>query len=684
VRASILLGIHSTSEHSMQQIGGRLSASTRFTVLQVKRLTPGEGAQMMRALGVDDLAASDLEDLSNRLGGLPISLAAAAHYLRSADADQAEAFLIEIHSRGRDFRFFEVFFKPFLDALNRGGFDQRAHPRAYLRLLALMPGPVSKLWLDDLMQHGRIRRLEDGSTRAFERMQKDFVADLGERIDINPMMRGLLRRELARVVERGEDDDTTSREELWWIHATAARWCLTRLPSDPASYSSVQIEMIEGALYHLLALRELLTETPRQDDWKPSGSTDFEGLFDGRSDAGAITRFCLEHIARRFLIDRAHRATRVLGQFEMKARVLSLFFENLDHGGRPRWLPVRDQAVLYSEIGVCWMHAGRLKLAQVALDLAAGCLRELGVEPPALTSDDPQEADGETWRLWSEIRSTQALIYLRLGRRKEEVQTLLTGAVPLAMELSAELAPDDAAANRAPMPFRAAKRILCRVAQIELAGGDLTAASSSYDLAALIDARVDHRKLSGDALRRHIEVLVRRGPCLTPDLALATRLIDEQLEMRQVTGWRRKAPSNDIIPMLTTKIMLLRARAEFEAAESLLKQTLNHEFVLRGECPFSARMELELERYRLMIAQSQMNDDAIKALRLIAEELEARHHRLLYWDAMLLLAECAEEPEKSRILDVVERQAASANWLLRQTDVKVLREGRSAVMALGC
>jgi len=51
---------------------------------------------MVTALGVSQLSDSDLRHLSSKLEGLPISLAAVAHYLRTARPRDAENFLIEI------------------------------------------------------------------------------------------------------------------------------------------------------------------------------------------------------------------------------------------------------------------------------------------------------------------------------------------------------------------------------------------------------------------------------------------------------------------------------------------------------------------------------------------------------------------------------------------------------------
>jgi hypothetical protein len=684
-RISILLGIQ-TAEGTDDplKIEQHLDASSGLTLFRVQRLLPDEGAKMLQSLRVRGLPFADLESLSSRLKGLPISLTAAAHYLRSVGSTQAEQFLLEMGHRGRDFSFFEEFFGHYLDYLNETKFDDNAHPQAYLRLLALMPGPVSKSLIDELLSSGKIRRLERASTAKFERMRIDFVTNQHEQVDVNPFVRGLLRQDLARVVDRGGETATTDRIELHWIHAACARWYLKRLPKDPANFSAVEIEMIEGALYHLLSLRDHLPDE-KTAGVRRATFDDIDTLLDVRASPDTVTQFCLDNIVRRFLLDRVHRATRFLGQFETKARLLSLFFESLDHDGKPKYLTLDDQATIYGEMGVCWMHAGRLQLARTALNQAAACLQEVGLEGTRFKPlAPPDEGLKDHWRLWTETVTTRALIFMRMGLDREIVADILDDAVNIsriavlgALESASEIT------RRQATLLRSARRVLCRKAQVSLNGGDLAEAERGYALAAEVESRIDGRKLSGDAMRRQIEVIVLRGPCLSDDLALAESLIDAQLDLRVPPGVRRRL-SNDIIPMFATKIMLLRAKGEFSDAGRLLHEAMNHEFVLRGECPFAARMELLLEKFRLLIATNAVTPESQRDLRSIAQELEARHHYLLHWDAMLILAEGLAEPERSDVLNSVERQFGQANWLRRKTDMRILREGGSAVMALAC
>lgn len=680
VRASVLLGVHAADGvGDALDISGRLDASTGVEVVSPTRLSPEEGAMLFQSLEADHLSLPDLQSLSARLQGLPISITAAAHYLRGANAVQAETFLTDI-ARAGDFQFFDSFFERYLQAINSVAVDPQAHPHAWLRLLALMPGPVAKSRLDELLGKGRIRRLQNGDTDLFERMRIAFVIDQDSHIDINPMVRSLLRQELARHLRANTPGVERDRAELRWIHATAAVSCHSRLPVRPSDYTIAEIEMIEGVLYHLLAVRDLLDEN------QPGATSDddlraLEVLLGEPPTPAAITRFCLEKIVRRYLMDRrTHRATRILGQFETKARLLALFFDDPDDGGGLRHLDVWDQIDLYGEIGVCWMHAGRLKLAHEALAKAMRCFRRLGL---TVTQDSFPLLEGTRLRLWSETLSTYALVQMRMGRPCSMVEDMLSPAVAVGARFaSAVLVLHEPLDDKGKATLRSARRLICRDAYVKLRSGELDAALEGYGLALAIE-KAGSDKLSGDALRRYIEAKVRRGPCIRADLLEADALIDRHLEPRRgLTAARRG--SNDVISLYTTKIMLQRALSNFAEAGAILEEALRHPFVQQGECSYVARIELELERYRLLIARNAVTPEAAQDLQRIVQDLEARHHALLQSDAMLVLAEMQPEPERSRTLSSLDRRMLHDGWSLRRGDVETIRRGDSAVKSWGC
>ena len=153
----------------------------------------------------------------------------AAHCLRTADPQAVERFLSAVHDPD-ELQHFEVVYGHYLEALNGGLYDPEAHPHAYLRLLALMPGPVPKDRIERLLARHRIRRLQKGSVGRFARMRLPFVVDTGLHIDLNPMVRSLLRQELERHLDRDDIDVRGDREEVRWIHAESALWCFDRAP----------------------------------------------------------------------------------------------------------------------------------------------------------------------------------------------------------------------------------------------------------------------------------------------------------------------------------------------------------------------------------------------------------------------------------------------------------------------
>lgn len=680
-RTSILLGIQaSPKSDDFLRSNNQLTAAANVVTIRVPRLPPEEGVKLARQLigtdsaSLEKLSDADLRYISEKLEGLPISIAAACHHLRHATDGDVEKFLTSLGAMGRNFQYFENFFRPYLSALNTAPFNPKAHPEAYLRLLALMPGSVTKQRIDDLLSKKRIVRLEEASTHLFSSMRIAFISERGSNIDINPMVRGLLRQEIKK-------DSNVAREELYWIHASAAAWCMNRLPDKPAEASKVGIELIEGALYHLLELLNYLPVDP-VCNWHPKSHKDAAGLLDGVT-SSQVTEFCLNTIVRPFLIDRHRRTTRILGQYETKARLLSLFVENVDDMGRPRHLSIPDQASVFNETGVCWMHAGRLQLAQHALDRAALCFAELDVRMLRVKPFDTlTKEDAEIWQSWSSFISTSALVLMRRGRSRGIVEDAFGSSIEFANRLYDSL--DDPLFDT-PLGvslLRSARRVYCRRGHVAFNGGERLVAEDAYGAASNIEKRIGKGRLSGDALRRQIEVLVQRGPCYSEDIVTAEELLEPHVNFQAAGGGRQ---SNDVIAMMATKVMLLRSKGNFDGAAALIRIAEQHEFVLRGECPFTARIELELEKYKLRIACNAMTPAHQRGLRLIAQELQSRSHQMLYWDTMLLLAETQDEPEKSITLDLVERQAFGAGWLRRRDAIECLRTpGRSAVKSFGC
>ena len=130
--------------------------------------------------------------------------------------------------------------------------------------------------------------------------------------------------------------------------------------------------------------------------------------------------------------------------------------------------------------------------------------------------------------------------------------------------------------------------------------------------------------------------------------------------------------------------MLLRALGDFASAGQYLQEAARHPFVTQGECSYVARVELELERFRLLIAQDAQTPESAKELERIIAELEARHHWLLHGDATLVLAEMETGQKRWDLLRVIDRRMNGDDFMLRRGDIETIRDGRSAVKSWGC
>jgi TIR domain/NACHT domain len=692
VSASVLLAIQTDRPDSdALRISSQLHAGVCFTIIPITPLSEEDGAHMLRRLGVRELSITDLKRISRQLMGLPISLQAAAAYLVDANLLEQEVFITQLTLDGAQSQSFADFFARYLTLLYRGRVEGEAHPHAFLRLLALMPGPVPKVLIETLLGHGRITRLQTATLESLLRHRLAFVADLGERLDLHPLARKLLRNELVRIVSGNGPADTTSRDELAWIHATAADYYLRQLPTSSRDFTTIEAETIEGAVHHLLWLRDLLPED-RQTSIAPGKLQDSERAVRERiisiqTTAGEITRFCFERIISRYFFNRDHHVTRFLGQFETKARILTYFLEGHSLTGMAKNLVGADWFRLVLEIGICWMHAGRLLIAERAVAAASKlCKTSAKVADSFLTTLSHDDEVRRTWMERSEAISTSCAVSIRLGRPADQVMSDIERDFRLAREIAYRLLSDqDPITNIATELSRAVRRLIGRRAHIELLLGDIESALDMFDLAVALERKFSGRDwLIGDVGRRHIQALVRSNAGDSGKIAQAQAILDCNIRnsTAERAGIRRQ--SNEIIPLLVTKSMLCRVNAMYPEAEKCCQDALEHPFVRLGECTFAARMELELESARIRIARGEAKESLTSTLQNLQRQLTEARHWMHVVECELLQSEIMPGQERETLLASCEIKARSAGWLLRCADILEIRQGRSAIKRFGC
>ena len=485
-------------------------------------------------------------------------------------------------------------------------------------LLALMPGPVPKVVIENFLNRRRIIRLRNAKLDTFLNYRLAFVAEGPGYIDLHPFARRALRDDLRLVAEGDFMDATTSREEIAWIHATAAGYYLDRLPLDRKDFTRMDADIIDGAMHHLLALRDVLSPDLRHHV-APRKSHEKEPEFRARMLAldvndGEITRYCLDSIATRLLFDRYHSLTQFLGQFETKARILAYFFEGHTLNAENRTLTSVDLRRLLLEIGICWMHAGRLLIANRTVAACADlCKRTAGSMTLPAVIDDASAR--KAWLDRSEAVSTSCTILIRLGRNAEHVLKELDDDLQLARKIAEALLNDTGNKSEALVTLsRGARRIIARRAHVELLRGRVSTALEMFEQAVALERLNGRQWLVGDAGRRHIQALVRADRTSQAGIAQADAILRFNVDILSPQGERVTRQSNEVIPLLVQRSIIHRIRGEYQEAGGLLEEIMRHSFVRLGECTFAARSELDLERARLRIECGGVDSELVSTL----------------------------------------------------------------------
>lgn len=687
VPAAVLLGVQTVrgADSAWRQLAGTMLAE--MEAIEVQALPEAEGARLLQDLGVSGYTETDLERISRQLMGMPIALEAAARFVVGL-ADQGdqvalEEFALKSEGRSGEFSKFEEFFDRLIELLERTK-NHEAHPHAFMRLLALFPGAAHRTRVELLLRERRIRRLTKLDLPRMLANPPPFVQQSGERVDLHPFARKLLLADLDRILLKEISDESTDKAELQWIHLRMADICISQLPERERDFPSVDLELIEAALHHLLALSRLLPlDAALSTD---PATTRMHALIGDQIDTPAILRFCFQQIVSRFLLDRSHHVTRFLGHYETKARLLSYMTTSWRGEELPAALSKDNAQLLFQEMGMCWMHGGRLKLATDAIAKALNATAPPSRDTKAYVDQimDPDDLHEELRRRWiqyAELASTSALILMRQGRILHDVHDVLASAESVAMEIESRVTlkkttkPTDV--------IRAARRILSRSAHLSLAAGKVEEAIGRFQRSTEIERTIGNPFLSGDACRRYVEALIRSRQEDHTAIARARELVTANLEWSEKQSSRRRRASNDIVALLLSDAIVSRVERDLNVARAKLDAISAHPFVLSGECPYAALQEIRLETLRLRIALGG-DGELANDLQVLIRHLADTHHEFYRREALLLQAEIEPSQRvRNEILNDVGTHGKLSGWRRWSADVELLRDGGSVVQQIG-
>jgi hypothetical protein len=672
-----------------------LDERVKVMKLDMTALTAEEGAEFLATL---DPTLTDKKQrilISTRLHGMPMALVAAASDLLRLSAAERESYLesVRVSARTGHEDDFVRFFRNHLQHIESARRGENAiasdpHPHAFLRLLALMPGPLPRSHLTEILGEKRLTRLKNLTVEAAMLAEVPFTEVVDDQIDVHAMVRRILRAEMDGYVASGMYDQNITREELEWVHWRAAilNWRIIQRRKEPTVHL---VAAIEAFVHHMMAQTRLVPKEGNRRARKFSGGVDARVIETFEQDAGKLSNAKLWLLAyhravRPFLLDKLHVATRIHGQYEAKARILQMLTAAVADGIP---VPPLELAELYKETALCWMHAGRLKSAVDAVKRASDQLphgrRHFLSVPP-----DPEEGDGaaaEAWRLRCDIESASITIESRQARLFSEALEELRPMLEQSLSISSgsKVWGHVESPRRAPSALRGSLRIISRAADVVLQGGDAEEAIRLFNHANELQNVIRGRPMDGEAARKFVLALVRTRDAESGRFDRAVTLVDSNIKrLEEDFPIAVGGVSNDLIPFLVLRAGLQRVQGDLKRAGQTLLKVRHHDFVRRGECTFVSAAELELEEIRLNFVMSGSSQDLFERAAAARRRLFNAHHYLMSYEAALLAAECRESDARTEILDECERFFDRTNALLRLLDVAEARHG-SAIRRYG-
>lgn len=662
-------------------ISGRLTFDTSIQCrfVELGKLDDHEGALMLKDLGVTGVSDADLCRISSHLMGWPMALEAAAKALIE-EGENGCLFAQEelITGSGTDekmYHSFDLFVSNFMKILDSSNASSAAHPHAFLRLLSLFSGPVHESILRSCVNALQLRRISKSGIEALLVRNTPFVTKYDNMYYLHPYIKKCILAQLAKICSGVESDINTDRHEIILIHMFASCFYIGRLQPEQQTISIADINFVEGALHHLLSLCDYeeidieLSECPLGVKLRDA----INGL-----DKRSIFSFCYESLVRQYLFDKRNQLTRFLGHYETKARLLGFL-------GR-RYNSVRSQALfsrlewcrIFTETGICWMHSGRLELANIAISNAMQNVDYFGQDNSKVIKAIFDPDDGEAREIWihyAQLSSIRALIMLRQGREKSLIDDSLSYALKLANEIILMACNIDLHHLRSMFggTIRAAKNIVTRNAHVKYLSGDIHGALADYCDASNIERMLSGNCLSGDAVRRHVEVLIRSRDYNEFDIVTAKLLVEDNFRLKFSEQKALHRLSNDIIGLLTLRAMLFRISGDYISAKMSIDDAFSHRYVSSGEAPYNAIQELKIESLRLRSVTNDGMDSLQHEISTLVSELDARHHQLLSLQARLLLVEVSSNDMNDEI-DYIEMIAGLLGWSLLRDDARKLRE----------
>lgn len=679
---AIVMGVENNGKKDIvdADLLNRLLPNALHAVWRLTALTPEEGAEFLFRKGLHQVDEQDRRALSSRLQGLPIALKAAAqefYFMSDIDREAYVANLtVDTLDGSAPNNDFLIFFQGWLDRHSKVDDDsvddegRNAHPLAVLRLLAILHGAVTQQELLEVVSALSLKRL---SGRSFEYVFRDelpFVAKIDDKFELHAMVRKFLLEELRHFEKTGNFDAYTNRGELENIHWKAASMQRRFLKNETLADSET-IFAVESFVHHMVEQIRLIPQGPKATGRRATRvaggrSNDIE-VFEAK--AGTLSDGRLWWIAyveaRKWLLDSRKTSTRIYGQFEAKARILGQLLkvavdEDLN-------IPV-NSTDLRKEVALCWMHAGKLQLAQEAL------ATQLASKPARRRL----ESDGD-WLLSCDRASVGATIFVRRGDVIAEAEGVLAPFMDRAKRVAEESQRQGEDDHMPPLQ-RGALRILSRAADVALHAGNSDDALNYFRLAQQIQTQWSPHILNGEAARRQCVALIRRRHEHPDSMARANELVERNTSHYLAYG---PVGSNDIISFLILRATLARVHGKLELSADLLRQAGEHTHIQRRQVTFTTRFDYDLEALRLGIVSGADKDELLSEARRLSLKMRNAAHNALRHEVDVVMAELLEGADREQHCSALRKELRRVNHRLRLADLDMLATGVSPTLHFG-
>lgn len=639
--------------------------------------------------GVRKDSKADRVRIARHYGGIPALLDAVAKEIDGMSASERQEFVAELPSETMPSSVARplAFLEQWLERHEEHGLAQSnsnqdmAHPKAFLRLLALMSGSVTIGELRELSMRVRIKRISGLNIDNIRLRDLPFVNEVErDTFILHPAAKQFLRDQLSASLASGEGDPFCTREELEAIH-----WCAAQIRQRALRNSDEakpwRVRTVEAFVHHICEQILLIPDsdkTPRLSHKPVSKALSERNREDFARGAGLLTGRQLWQMAfgevKRFLLDPEKAATRSYGQFEAKARILTKLLET----ARLRGIGVAAEPInLHLEIAICWMHSGRLELARKVL------------------REHSSDNHVTSWHEQAHRVRIESSILLRCG----ELDLLEDLLSPLEADATriVLLAKPSATSDRMQMEVRGATKILCRLADLAYCRGRISQALVFLTQVERTQALYQPDFLNGLAARTFILASIML-PRSTAELREQAQALLER-NLLYIRGRKNVAEApmtNEEISFNILSAGILRKFGHLNRASVLMAELDAERAIERQEANFHTLAEFELEKLRIEISslQTEVSDkdsfqDKVQETNLsgrigkLISRTKDHGHLLLQIDAMHLQCEILLGEQRFKLMEEIEELIDRTGYALRQADLEVLRRNGSATVEIG-